>query len=78
MRIDPADVTPVESAVPHEIHNIAVRHGGCLVHLLIVRQQLRPATPVPDEELSVNERMATHFVATQKRVELCSMRPAIR
>ena len=74
MRIDPADAAPVESTVSHEIDNIAVRHCGCLVHLLIVRQQRRPTALVPDEELSINERMTAHFVAAQKRVEFRSIR----
>ena len=68
MRIDPADTAPMEATVPHELDNIAVRHSGRLMHLLVVRQQLRPAALIPYEEFSVYELMAAHFVATQKRV----------
>jgi hypothetical protein len=42
MGIDPADPASVQSPISHELDNITVRHDWCSVHLLVVRQQLRP------------------------------------
>lgn len=69
MRIDPANTAPVEPTISHEIDNITVRHGGCLMHLLVVRQQLLPPALITDEELSVDEVMTAYLVASQKRVQ---------
>jgi hypothetical protein len=48
MRIDPANPAAVQSTDADELHDITVRHGGCLMHLLVVRQQLLPPTRIPD------------------------------
>ena len=68
MRIDPANPATVKSTVSHEFDDITVRHGGRLMHLLVVLQQLLPPALVPDEEFSVYELMAAHFVAAQESV----------
>jgi hypothetical protein len=61
----------VQSTVEHELDDIAVRHGGRSMHLLVIRQQLPPPALIPDEEFSEDELMPAHFVATQESVKLC-------
>ena len=78
MRINPAYPVSVQSTAPYELHNINMRHGGRLVHLLIIREQLFSPALVPDEELSVDELMAAHFIAAQESVQLGRVRSSIR
>ena len=69
MRIDPANTTPVQPAITHELYDLSVRHDGCLVHSLVVGQQLFATALVADRELAEDEVVAAHFVATQEPVQ---------
>src|SRR5688500_17633967 len=78
MRVDPPDATPVQPPVPHEGHDIAVRHERRLMHLLVVCQKLTATAFVPDEEYPVHKIVAAHSVAAQQRVKLAGIRGPIR
>lgn len=68
MRIDPANTAPVQPPITHELYDISVRHDGCLVHSLVVGQELFATALVADEELAEDEVVAAHFVTTQEPV----------
>ena len=69
VRIDPANTAPVQAPITHELDDIGVRHDGCLVHSLVVGQQLLAAALVTDKELAEDEVVAAHFVTTQEPVQ---------
>ena len=69
MRIDPANTAPVQPPITHEFYDISVRHDGCLVHSLVVGQELFATALVADDELAEDEVVATHFVTTQEPVQ---------
>jgi len=69
VRIDPANAAAVQSPIAHKVYDIAVRHDRCLVHSLVVGQQLFATTRVADEELAEDEVVAAHFVTTQEPVQ---------
>ena len=77
MRIDPANTAPVQSPIAHKLYDISVRHDGCLVHSLVVGQQLFATTLVADEELAEDEVVAAHFVTTQEPVQFGRIRRSI-
>jgi hypothetical protein len=47
-------------------YDISVRHDRCLVHSLVVGQELFATALVADEELAEDEVVAAHFVTTQE------------
>jgi len=69
VRIDPANTAPVQAPITHELDDIGVRHDGCLMHSLVVGQQLLAAALVTDKELAEDEVVAAHFVTTQEPVQ---------
>ena len=77
MRIDPANTAAVQTPIAHKVYDIAVRHDRCLVHSLVVGQQLFATTRVADEELAEDEVVAAHFVTTQEPVKFGRIRRSI-
>ena len=69
MRIDPANTAPVQAPIAHEFYDICMRHDRCLVHSLVVGQQLCATALVADEEFAEDEVVAAHFVTTQEPVQ---------
>jgi hypothetical protein len=66
MYVDPSNASAVQLAVADEGDDLRVRDNWGLVHALVVCQQ-RPAPAfVANEELTVNEIVASHFISTQK------------
>src|SRR5439155_14161342 len=47
VRIDPANPAPVQSSIAHKFYDISMRHHRCLVHSLVVGQQLSAAPLSP-------------------------------
>ena len=73
VRIDPADTAPVQAPITRELYDISVRHDGCLVHSLVVGQQLFATALVTDKELAEDEVVAAHFVTTQEPVQFAGV-----
>ena len=48
MRIDPANTAPAQSPIAYKLYNITVRQDRCLVHSLVVGQQLFAISLVSD------------------------------
>lgn len=69
MRIDPANTAPVQPPITHELYDISVRHAGCLMHSLVVGQQLLATALVADNQLAEDEVVTAHFVTTQEPVQ---------
>jgi hypothetical protein len=69
VRIDPANTAPVQPPLSHELYDISVRHDGCLVHSLVIGQQLFATAFVADKELTEDEVVAARFVTTQEPVQ---------
>lgn len=69
MRIDPANTTPVQPSIADERYDISVGHDGCLVHSLVVGQELFATALVADEEFAEDEVVAADFVTTQEPVQ---------
>ena len=74
MHVDPADASAVQLPITHECDDIGVSNNGRLVHTLVVSQQLLAATPIADEEFTVDEVVAAHFVAAQWALTYCHER----
>lgn len=77
MRIDPANTAPVQPPITHELYDISVRYDGCLMHSLVVGQQLFATALVADKELAEDEVVAAHFVTTQEPVQFTGVRRSI-
>ena len=77
MRIDPANTAPVQTPFAYKRDDITVRHNRCLVHLLVVCQQLLASTLIPYKEFAVYEVVAADFVAAQEPVQLSRIRRSI-
>jgi hypothetical protein len=66
MHVDPPYAPAVQLAVPDEGNDISVRDDWCLIHALVLRQQRLAPPFVANEQLTVDEIMAAHFIAAQK------------
>ena len=69
MRVDPANTTAVQPPITHEVYDFSVWHDGCLVHSLVVGQQLFAPSFVADKEFAEDEAVAAHFVSTQESAQ---------
>src|SRR6266545_5986333 len=78
MDIDPADAAALKLPVTDERNDLSVRNDRRLIHLLVGRQQLRAPSSLADQELSEDQRMSHHLVASEEAIQLRGVRPAIR
>jgi len=77
MYVDPSDASAVQLAVADEGGDIRVRDNGSLIHAPVLGQQRLAPAFVANEELAVNEIVASHFVATQEVGGVDNSRSAI-
>src|SRR5262245_42252566 len=78
MHVDPPDASAVQFAVADEDDDISVRDNWCVIHALVLGQQRLAPALVANEELTVDEIVAAHFIAAEKLVQpsrvWCSVR----
>src|ERR1035437_1082105 len=67
----------MQVASANERDYVAVRDRARLVHLLVSGQKLPPASPVANEEFSVDQLMPRHFVETEESVQLSRVGRAV-
>jgi hypothetical protein len=78
MHVDPAYPSAVQPTVADEGNDIGMRDNWCLIHALVLRQQCLAPVFVADEELTVHEFVAAHFIAAQKLVQPSGVRCSVR
>ena len=66
MNIDPAHAAAIEVAIANERDNVTVRDHGCLMHPLVGNQQLPAASPVANEEFSIDQLVPRDFIETEE------------
>src|ERR1035437_6122982 len=77
MNVDPTYAAAMQVASADERDYVAMRHRARLVHLLVSSQKLLPASPVANEEFSVDQLMPRHFVETEESVQLIRIGRAV-
>jgi len=66
--VDPAYAATMQVASANERDYVAVRDRPRLVHPLVGGQKLPPASPVANEEFSIDQLVPRHFIKTQESV----------
>jgi len=65
MCIDPADAAAVQTAIAHERDDVAVRNDKRVMHGFVVLEKSPPSTDIANQQLAVNDVVATRLVAAQ-------------
>jgi hypothetical protein len=68
MHVDPPYAPAVELAVADEGDDIRVGDNWCLIHALVLGQQRLAPAFVANQELTVDEIVAAHFIAAEKLI----------
>src|SRR5262245_45686278 len=64
--IDPPDPALVQPAMPDELHDVSVRHGGCLMHQHVVSEKLPSPAFVAHQQLADHEVVTDDVALVQK------------
>jgi hypothetical protein len=70
VNVHPSDATPIEVASANELDDVTMRNDRCLMHPFIVGQKLLAASPVADEEFSIDEFMTGDLVEKHESTQL--------
>jgi hypothetical protein len=70
VNVNPAYTTTMQVATANEIDDIMMRDGGGLMHALVGGQKIPAASPVANEEFSIDELVPCHFIETKKSAQL--------
>src|SRR5581483_678237 len=77
VRVDPADPAAMKLSRAHEINHLVVGDSPRLMHLLVEIEKQLTAAAVPDEKLSVDERMARDILTVEESIEGRGVRRSI-
>src|ERR1019366_3760759 len=74
VNVDPAHAAAMQVASADERGYVAMRDRARLVHPFVGGQKLPPASPVANEEFSIDQLMPRHPVETEESVQLSRVR----